>query len=88
MSSLTFSGAWLSQKQKYWESACLNHIRKARFLVGGIYQSLEALVIKACKQEELEEDLDAICTFYQDDFDKGIFRFRLQTLVCQNIALE
>ena len=27
---------------------------------------------KACKLEELDEDLDAICMFYQDNFDKGI----------------
>ena len=35
--------------------------------------------MKACKQEELEEELDAVCTFYHADFEKGLLQSQLQT---------
>ena len=35
--------------------------------------------MKASKQEELEEELDAVCTFYQDDFEKELLHSQLQT---------
>ena len=45
-----------------------------------IYQSLETLLTKACKQEELEEDVDFVCAFYRDEFDKELLRTQFQTL--------
>ena len=45
-------------------------------------------MIKACKQEELEEDLDASYTFYQDDFDKGILHSQLQTFAVHFCTME
>ena len=44
-----------------------------------IYQSLETLLIKASKGEELQENLDAVCAFYHDDFDKELLHSQLQT---------
>lgn len=44
-----------------------------------IYQSLEALLTKACKQEELDDDLEPVCTFYKDDFDRERLQAQLQT---------
>ena len=44
-----------------------------------IYQSLETLLVKACKQEELQEHLDKVCDFYHDDFDKEMLHCQLQT---------
>ena len=32
-----------------------------------MYNSLEILLIKACKQEELDDSLEAVCSFYKDD---------------------
>ena len=37
-----------------------------------IYQSLETLLIKASKREEFQENLDDVCAFYHDDFDKEL----------------
>jgi hypothetical protein len=31
---------------------------------------LESLLIKACKQEEFEDYLEAVCAFYKVDFDQ------------------
>ena len=45
-----------------------------------IYTSLQSLLSKACKQENLVSDLDAICEFYTDDFDKKLLCAQLQTL--------
>ena len=42
-----------------------------------IYQSLESLLMKACKKEEIAEN--AVCTFYGNDFDKILLRSQLQT---------
>ena len=36
--------------------------------------------MKACKQEKFEEYLDAVCAFYQNDFNKELLRAQLQTL--------
>ena len=36
--------------------------------------------MNACKQEKFEEDLDTICAFYQDDFNKKLLQVQLQTL--------
>ena len=35
--------------------------------------------MKACKQEELREDLDTVCTFYWDNFEKDLLHSQLQT---------
>ncbi len=45
-----------------------------------VYHLLETLLLKACKQEELEENLDAVCDFYKDDFVKDSLRTQLQTV--------
>ena len=47
--------------------------------VYGIYRSLETLLIKVSEQEELQENLDAVCTFYHYDFDKELLYFLLHT---------
>ena len=44
-----------------------------------IYNSLETLLIKACKHEELDDSLEAVCSFYKDDFDQDLLRTQLQT---------
>ena len=36
-------------------------------------------MIKAAKQQELEDDLKAVCAFYKDDFDQEMLYAQLQT---------
>ena len=43
------------------------------------YQQLEALLIKAMKQEKLEDDLNCICSLYGDDFNNGLLEAQLIT---------
>ena len=33
-----------------------------------IYKTLELLLVKACKEEDFEDDLQIVCSFYRDDF--------------------
>ena len=70
-------------KQQYYEALDLivNCIDD-RFNQPGyrIYHSLESLLSKACKQEELVSDIDIVCDFYGDDFDKDLLTSQLQTL--------
>ena len=70
-------------KQQYYEAldlivGCIDD----RFNQPGyrIYHSLESLLSKACKQEDLDSDLDVVCDFYGDDFDKELLKTQLQTL--------
>ena len=35
--------------------------------------------MKACKQEEFKNDLEAVCGFYKDDFVKVLLHAQLQT---------
>ena len=44
-----------------------------------IYQSLETLLIKASKWGEFQDNLDDVCAFYHDDFDKELLHSQLQT---------
>ena len=44
-----------------------------------IYRSLETLLVKASKREEFQENLDDVCAFYHDDFDKEFHHSQLQT---------
>ena len=44
-----------------------------------IYQSLETLLIKASKRGEFQENLDDVCVFYHDNFDKDLLHSQLQT---------
>ena len=44
-----------------------------------IYSSLVTLLLKACKKEPLEDDLETVCTFYKDDFDRELLSMQLQT---------
>ena len=43
-----------------------------------IYSCLVTILLKACK-EPLEDDLESICTFYKDDFDRELLSVQLQT---------
>ena len=43
-----------------------------------VYSTLESLLTKACKQEEFEDDLEAVCAFYKDDFVKVLLHAQLQ----------
>ncbi len=45
-----------------------------------VYQSLESLLSKACKQEDLTSDLDVVCDFYGNDFNKDLLTSHLQIL--------
>lgn len=44
-----------------------------------IYSALESLLIKACKGEDFESDLEEVCEFYKDDLEKDILCTQLQT---------
>ena len=44
-----------------------------------IHRSLETLLIKASKREEFQENLDDVCAFYHDDFEKELLHSQLQT---------
>ena len=44
-----------------------------------VFGGLQTLLIKACKQEELEKDLQDVSTFYKDDFDLDTLCTQLQT---------
>ena len=44
-----------------------------------MYYALERLLIKSCKSQELESDLETICQFYKEDFDQDFLRTQLQT---------
>ena len=44
-----------------------------------VYSTLESLLMKACKQEEYGDDLEAVCTFYKEDFVKELLHTQLQT---------
>ena len=67
-------------KQKYYEAidlivSCIEErFHQPRYK---IYNSLESLLMKACKQEELESEL---CKTYKDDFDAALLHTQLQTL--------
>ena len=70
-------------KQQYYEAldiivVCI----ESRFNQPGyrIYRSLESLLMKACKKEDMESDLEAVCEFYRDDFNKELLCAQLQTL--------
>ena len=69
-------------KQQYYEAldvivSCIDD----RFDQPGyrIYTSLQSLLSKACKQENFASDLDTICEFYRDNFDKDLLCAILQT---------
>ena len=44
-----------------------------------IYSSLVALLIKLCKQEKFEDDLEAVCTLNGDAFVQDLLLVELQT---------
>ncbi len=44
-----------------------------------IYSSLESLLMKSCKGESINDDLDFITAFYGDDLDKKTLQAQLQT---------
>ena len=43
-----------------------------------IYRSLETLLIKASKRGEFQENLDHVCAFYHDDFEKEFLHSQLE----------
>ena len=69
-------------KQQYYEAIdLLINCIEDRFDQPGykVYHSVETLLLKACKLQEYESCLEAVCNFYQDDFDKDVLRTQLQT---------
>lgn len=44
-----------------------------------IYKTLELLLVKACKEEDFEDDLQIVCGFYRDDFIVENLRAQLKT---------
>ena len=44
-----------------------------------IYHCLETLMMKACKQEKWEEDLQAVCSFYKGAFNQDLLHAQLET---------
>ena len=44
-----------------------------------IYKTLELLLVKACKEEDFEDDLQIVCSFYRDDFIVDNLRAQLKT---------
>ena len=80
-------------KQAYFEAIDLiTNCVQERFDQPGywIYRSLETLLIKASKQEELQDNVDAVCVFYHNDFDKELLHSQLQTFEIhfQTVAQE
>ncbi len=43
-----------------------------------IYSTLETLLTKSCKGEEIDELLEEVCDFYKDDFEKEVLRTQLE----------
>ena len=41
-----------------------------------IYQSIESLLVKACKKD-VSSDLDEVCEMYNDDFDMDLLYTQL-----------
>lgn len=69
-------------RQHYFEAIDLIvNCTQDRFNQAGykIYSSLEALLIKACKGENFEHELEAVCTFYGDDFVQDLLLVQLRT---------
>ena len=69
-------------KQHYFEAVDLiTNCILNRFDQPGykIYSSLESLLMKFCKGEEFEGNLNEVCSFYKDDFDRDLLCTQLQT---------
>ncbi len=45
-----------------------------------IYKSIESVLSKACNQEDFTPDLDVVCDFYRDDFNKQLLQTQLEVL--------
>lgn len=73
----------LHYRQVYYEAIdCTINCAKERFDQPGykVYCYLEKLLYKACKAEPYEEELEFICEFYKDDFNKENLVAQLQIL--------
>ena len=46
-----------------------------------VYVRLESLLIKACKNEDFEEELKFVCDFYKEDLNESYLRAQLPTFV-------
>ena len=44
-----------------------------------IYSEVEQLLLKACKREDFDSELKAVCLFYKDDFDPPLLYSQLHT---------
>ena len=44
-----------------------------------IYRTLESLLLKVCKQDDVADDLEARLSFYKDGFDHELLPVQLQT---------
>ena len=54
---------------------------RTRFNQKGFKTSnLEQLLCKACQEQCFKEELDSVCTFFHDDFDKKALETQLLTL--------
>ena len=73
-------------RQAYYEGLDLiTNCIQERFTQEGYatYSSIEALLVKACCQQDFETELAAVCAFYSDDFDKSLLHVQWVTLgVC------
>ena len=73
----------LHYRQVYYEAIdCTINCVKKRFDQPGywVYCYLKRLLCKACKAQPYEEELDFICEFYKDDFNKENLVAQLQIL--------
>ena len=46
----------------------------------GIFKNLEEVILKVCKNQPFEEELEFICNFYKDDIDKAQLQCQLPML--------
>ena len=45
-----------------------------------VYQNIENLILKVCQGNQFEDELDFVCTHYQDDIDKYQLQSQLPLL--------
>ena len=69
-------------RQSYYEAIDLvvgcteNHFDQPGYR---IYRTLESLLLKVCKQDDIADDLEAILSFYEDDLDNELLPVQLET---------
>ena len=53
-----------------------------------MYATVEQLLIKAILGEQFEEELQKVIGFYHDDFNDGMLRVQLRTLIGQGECIS